>query len=78
MSKDEAIEIALTAMRNQGVKCEIGPHDAIWKNNDMRLGYDRCGWLVFVKLDLAIDCDPSDQMVEIYDPDGYVHIPRMI
>lgn len=40
----------------------------------MRLGKNRKGWLVVVPLDVPESFEPNSIDVEVYEPDGEVHI----
>lgn len=78
MTEQEAIAIALSALCKDGTAIGSGPTYALWKENDMRLGKHRTGWLVVVPLDVPESFEPNSIDVEVYEPDGEVHIPAVL
>jgi hypothetical protein len=75
MTEQEAIRLAIEALRAEGTAMGAKPARAIRKNRHMRLGKNRCGWLVIVPLDVPASFEPNSIYVEVYEPDGEVHIP---
>lgn len=78
MTENEAIEIALEALRRNGTMIGEGDVRAIFRERHMRKGKNRCGWLVVVPLNVPRSFSPNAIDVEVYEPDGEVNIPVVL
>ena len=78
MTEYEAIYAALEALSAMGTSVGSKAVRALRKNSHMRLGQKREGWLVVVPLDVPVGFEPDSIHVEVYEPDGEVHIPTVL
>jgi hypothetical protein len=78
MNQEQAIKIALAALRDQKTTIGSRPVTAIYKERHMRLGKNRNGWLVSVPLNVPANFEPDTIDVEVYEPDGEVYIPGVL
>ena len=78
MTKEQAIQAALAALRARKMAIGPKPVDAIYKDRHMRLGKGRRGWLVIVPLNVPACFEPDSLHVEVYEPDGEVFIPSVL
>jgi hypothetical protein len=78
MTKEEAIDLAVGAFRSTGVTMGPKPVVAIRVDRHMRLGKNRHGWLVVVPLNVPDSFEPNSIDIEVYEPDGQIHIPDVL
>lgn len=77
MTNEQVIERALTALRHRGTR--IGSRSIRCRRYDSVSRRDpRPGWVVAIPLDVPEGLEPDEVLVEVFEPDGEVNIPKIV
>jgi|SRR5579883_1863052 len=77
MSKEEAIAIALDALRSSSIRIAAKPIHAVRLEQSLVLGPGRSGWLVCIPLVVDEGIEPDTQDVIVCETDGTVDVKTM-
>ena len=77
MTKEEAVDLAIGAVRDQGSRIDSKP---IWSDRFEANSRDdpRAGWIVGVPISVPKGFDPSIIFVEVFEPDRDISIQYTI
>lgn len=78
MTKEDAINLALEALRATQTAIGAKPVQAYRIEPRMRLRKNSEGWMAVVPLDVPFGFEPDMIHVEVYEPDGEVIIPDVL
>ncbi len=78
MDRDEAVRLALEALKADEPTFNTEPSRVWYKERLMHHGEERSGWLVVFPLDVPRGFEPDEFFVIVYEPDGEIDIPAIL
>lgn len=78
MTESEAIRLATGEVNRRRIKITDDPARALYKSRHMHLGKNRSGWVVVFVRNTSLQLEEMHVHVEVYEPDGEVHIPWVL